>query len=135
MADVFTKRKRSEVMSKIRSHGNRDTELVLASLLRKHRIAGWRRHKPVFGRPDFVFPVQSVAVFVDGCFWHGCPRHYSKPKGNAKFWRTKLEQNRKRDRRVTRKLRRDGWRVIRIWEHQLRTPEALIRKIQSALSH
>ena len=82
MPDVFTKAKRSEVMSRIRGRGNKDTELALAKLLRRHRITGWRRNQPVFGKPDFVFPKLKLAVFVDGCFWHGCPKHASK--SNAK---------------------------------------------------
>ena len=73
MPDVFTKAKRSEVMSRIRGTGNKDTELALIILFRLHRIKGWRRHQPVFGKPDFVFPAVKVAVFVDGCFWHCCP--------------------------------------------------------------
>lgn len=131
--DVFSRKKRSEVMSKIRGSGNKETELVLASLFRKNRIRGWRRTVKMLGRPDFVFSAIRLTVFVDGCFWHGCPKHYSTPKGNAKFWKSKLEQNRNRDRKVTRKLRRDGWRVIRIWEHQLQTPERFIVKIKTLL--
>jgi DNA mismatch endonuclease (patch repair protein) len=70
-------------------------------------------------RPDFVFPSLKLAVFVDGCFWHGCPRHATKPKNNAAFWRKKLAANQARDRLVTRVLRSRGWRVLRIWEHEL----------------
>lgn len=73
----------------------------------------------MFGRPDFVFPAERVAVFVDGCFWHGCPRHYTAPAGHAAFWRRKLDANRTRDRLVTRTLTRAGWKVFRIWEHAL----------------
>lgn len=69
--------------------------------------------------PDFVFLKQRVAVFVDGCFWHACPKHATKPKNNAAFWRKKLAGNRRRDALVTRTLRRAGWRVVRVWEHQL----------------
>ncbi len=68
MADVFTKAKRSEVMSRIRGRGNKATELALAKLLRRHRITGWRRNQAVFGKPDFIFPKLKLAVFVDGCF-------------------------------------------------------------------
>ena len=119
MADIFTKAKRSEVMSRVRSRGNRSTELRLIAIFRSHGISGWRRNRPVFGRPDFVFPVERVAVFVDGCFWHGCPRHYTAPAGHAAFWRKKLVANRTRDRLVTRTLTRAGWKVLRIWEHAL----------------
>jgi DNA mismatch endonuclease (patch repair protein) len=134
MADVFTNSKRSEVMSRIRGRGNKDTELTLMKLLRTHSITGWRRHQPVFGKPDFVFPKLRVAVFVDGCFWHGCPQHGTRPKQNRKFWDTKLTRNRARDRQVTRKLRAEGWKVLRIWEHSLKIPESVIARIHRALA-
>jgi DNA mismatch endonuclease (patch repair protein) len=119
MADVFSKSKRSEVMSQIRSRGNQATELALAKLFRRHKITGWRRNQKVFGKPDFIFPKHKLAVFVDGCFWHGCPKHGTQPKGNAAFWRKKISRNQIRDRLVTRTLRKAGWRVLRIWEHEL----------------
>ena len=119
MADIFTKAKRSEVMSRIRGRGNKDTELALAKLFRRHKITGWRRNQKVFGKPDFVFPKLRLAVFVDGCFWHGCPKHATKPKSNRAFWQKKLAANRRRDALVTRRLWRAGWRVLRIWEHDL----------------
>lgn len=149
MPDVFTKSKRSEVVSRIRSRGNKDTELALAKLLRAHGITGWRRQvrvavegresrvegqpktrrpsprpssqrgEGVRVRPDFVFPKLRLAIFVDGCFWHGCPEHATRPKNNAAFWRAKLAGNKRRDALVTRALRRAGWRVVRIWEHEM----------------
>ena len=135
MADVFTKAKRSQVMSRIRGRGNKDTELALASIFRRHRISGWRRNQPVFGKPDFVFPKLKLAVFVDGCFWHSCPKHRTKPANNAAFWRKKLAANQARDRRVTRALRRMGWRVVRLWEHELRDIEQCLEKIRGKLIH
>ena len=161
MPDVFTKAKRSEVMSRIRSRGNKATELTLMRLLRAERITGWRRQveiriaargtrkdtsprpSPQRGeggafrvRPDFVFPKLRVAVFVDGCFWHVCPRHATKPRNNGAFWRMKLLANQTRDRLVTRTLRKDGWRVLRIWEHDLarRNRARVRRRIQNALT-
>ena len=135
MTDVFTKSKRSEVMSRIRGRGNKDTEVALAKLLRANGITGWRRHQPVFGKPDFIFRKVRLAVFVDGCFWHGCPRHASIPKSNGAFWRRKLAANKARDRLVTRTLRARGWHVLRIWEHELaRKNEArLMRRVRDAL--
>jgi DNA mismatch endonuclease (patch repair protein) len=121
MPDVFTKDKRSAVMSLIRGSGNRDTELRLISLLRQAQITGWRRKVPLFGKPDFVFPKQRIALFVDGCFWHrhaGCRFTYT-PKTRPEFWLPKFERNVARDRLVTRTLRKTGWRVLRIWECQL----------------
>ena len=131
MADIFTKRKRSAVMSAIRSRGNAATELRLIAIFRAHGITGWRRHRPVFGHPDFVFPALKLAVFVDGCFWHGYPIHGTRPKQNAAFWEKKFAANRTRDRLVTRTLRARGWLVVRIWEHELRRKQEgqLLRRI------
>ena len=117
--DVFTPEKRSAVMARIRGTGNKDTELRLIILMRAARITGWRRNSTLTGKPDFVFPKLRVAVFVDGCFWHGCPIHGTKPKQNAEFWLTKIARNQARDRLVNRTLRKAGWRVLRIWEHEL----------------
>ena len=119
MTDVFTKAKRSEVMSLIRGKGNKDTELRLIQFFRRQRITGWRRGWPIPGKPDFVFPKIKLVVFVDGCFWHGCSKHGTQPKNNGAFWFKKLTSNRVRDRLVTRTLRQQGWHVLRIWEHEL----------------
>ena len=136
MPDIFTKAKRSEVMSRIRSRGNKDTELALMQVFRAHGITGWRRHQAVFGKPDFVFPKLRLALFVDGCFWHACPLHTTKPRNNAAFWRKKFAANQTRDRLVTRTLRARGWRVLRIWEHDLarRSRARLLRRIRNALT-
>lgn len=119
MADIWTKSKRSEVMSLIRSQGNKATERRLVELFRAHRIIGWRRKQKLPGRPDFVFRQQHVCVFVDGCFWHGCPRCYRRPSSNRKYWDEKVKRNRVRDRKVRRHLRQNGWRVLSIWECDL----------------
>jgi DNA mismatch endonuclease (patch repair protein) len=84
-------------------------------------------------RPDFVFRKSQTAVFVDGCFWHGCPRHATRPKNNRAFWRRKLLANRIRDKLVTRTLRQTGWRVIRIWECALqKKPQSCVQRILRA---
>jgi len=133
--DVFTKAKRSQVMSRIRGRGNKDTELRLIALMRAHGITGWRRSSKLTGKPDFVFPRLKLAVFVDGCFWHGCPKHATQPKNNAAFWRKKIAANQARDRRVNRTLRARGWKVIRVWEHELtrRNERKLIRRLAAYL--
>jgi DNA mismatch endonuclease (patch repair protein) len=133
--DVFSKAKRSQVMAAIRPRGNRSTERFFAALLRCGRVSGWKLHcTDVTGRPDFYFPVRGIAIFVDGCFWHGCPRCFQAPRQNASFWAAKIGANRKRDRKITRALRREGIRVIRLWEHELenRTPrvQAVIKLLQ-----
>ncbi len=135
MADVFTKTKRSEVMSRIRGSGNKETELAMIKLFRRNKITGWRRHYPLFGKPDFTFPKSGVVVFVDGCFWHGCPKHSNMPVNNRAFWRRKLGSNKKRDRRVNRVLHLEGWRIIRIWEHELnKNPDRCIKRIIQSTS-
>lgn len=106
-------------MSKVRGAGNASTELRLITLFRAHGITGWRRKQPLVGKPDFVFPARRIALFVDGCFWHGCPIHATQPKQNAEFWREKIERNKARDRLVNRTLKAKGWRVMRVWEHEL----------------
>jgi DNA mismatch endonuclease, patch repair protein len=135
MPDVFTKEKRSEVMSRIKGKGNKDTELAMIQILRKHHISGWRRNQAVLGKPDFVFPKQKVALFVDGCFWHGCPlpKHSNMPKNNQEFWAKKLQGNKTRDKFVNRELRKMGWVVVRVWEHELSNPNRVAKRIFSAL--
>lgn len=136
MADVFSKKKRSQVMSRIRGRGNKATELVLRSLLRRSGISGWRRHQKLPGTPDFSFAAERVAVFVDGCFWHGCgPCSKGRmPASNAAYWLAKIQANRLRDRRKDRQLKKLGWKVVRIWEHTLeRRPENVVAKICLAL--
>lgn len=133
MTDVFTKEKRSEVMSRIKGKGNKDTELAMIQILRSNHISGWRRNQAVLGKPDFVFPKNKVALFVDGCFWHSCPKHSNMPKNNQGFWREKLQKNKDRDKFVTRELKKSGWKVIRVWEHELAKPENVARRILNFL--
>jgi DNA mismatch endonuclease (patch repair protein) len=177
-------------MSRIRSAGNRDTELRLIAVFRANGITGWRRgarikfqvprdkyqgnqrkedggmfqvpsskfhgnqsepggakakgpkakiqngSKKFQVKPDFVFPKLKLAVFVDGCFWHGCPRHFIQPRGNAAFWRKKIAANRTRDRLVNRMLRSMGWRVLRVWEHELalKNMSRLLRRIRRMIA-
>ncbi len=128
MADVFSRDKRSDVMSRIRGRGNLRTEGRLVDIFRRLRITGWRRHRPVFGRPDFIFERRRTALFVDGCFWHACPKHYSAPVQNASFWKRKRIGNQARDKLVNRTLRERGWRVLRIWEHELRGDTRRLQK-------
>ena len=130
MADIFTPKKRSWVMSRIRS---RDTKIEkkTAHLLRKNRLH-YRRFPKVFGSPDFAVE-KKVMVFCDGDFWHGY-RYSEKKKPPKKFWRDKIERNMERDRKVTRRLRADGWSVVRLWEHDIeKRPESCIRKIRKSL--
>jgi len=127
--------RRGQLMSRVRSTGNQTTEKRLASLLRREGIAGWRSHQPLEGRPDFLWSNAKVAVFVDGCFWHGhhCGKNIT-PKTNANAWREKIALNQARDRRATRILRERGWTVIRIWECRLtKEPARSVARIRRQL--
>jgi DNA mismatch endonuclease, patch repair protein len=117
-------------MAAVRSQGNTTTELPLAKLLWEAGIRGYRKHWPVAGKPDFAWPGRKVAVFVDGCFWHGCPCKYL-PRTNTAFWHDKIEANKRRDRRVVRSLRKDGWTVIRIKECAIRKSSTLARILRA----
>jgi len=134
MADIWSKQKRSEVMSLIRSRGNKATELRLIEIFREYGITGWRRNQPLLGKPDFTFRRERVVVFVDGCFWHGCPKCYKRPKSNRKFWDTKISNNRKRDLLVNRELRGAGWRVVRVWQHQLDSSARVAGRVRRYLA-
>jgi DNA mismatch endonuclease (patch repair protein) len=112
---------RSRHMSKIKGKGNRSTELRLRQALAGAGIRGWTQNdRRLKGCPDIVFGYAKLVLFVDGCFWHGCPTCGHLPNANGSFWRAKIEGNRDRDMRVTRSLRGRGYQVIRFWEHQLR---------------
>ena len=120
MTDIFDTEKRSEIMSHIKGSNNKSTEEKLIALFRTQNIKGWRRKYKVFGKPDFVFHKQKVAVFVDGCFWHGHDCRNTRPKQNKEFWQKKISRNMKHDGEVTRRLEKLGWMVLRIWECELK---------------
>lgn len=120
MADVFDSKKRSDIMSKVRSNNNKSTELALIKFFKENKITGWKRNYPVKGHPDFVFLDKKIAVFVDGCFWHGHDCRNTRPSDNAEYWQRKRERNIKHDKEVTAMFENRGWIVIRIWECELK---------------
>jgi DNA mismatch endonuclease, patch repair protein len=128
--DHVTKEARSKIMAAVRSRGNTTTEMPLAQLLCAAGLNGYRKHWPVAGKPDFAWPGRKIAVFVDGCFWHGCRCKYL-PRTNTEFWRSKIEKNMLRDRRVAEALRREGWKVIRIKECSVRKPSSIARIVKA----
>lgn len=127
------------VMSRVKSRGNKTTELTLLNELKKFGIKGWRRHltlRPDGLRitPDFVFKSFGVVVFVNGCFWHKCPLHGTIPSSNEVFWRDKLEKNVFRDKRNNKALKKQGWKVVTLWEHEVRRdPVRCVAKITKAI--
>lgn len=121
MADIFTKSKRSQIMAAIRGKGNRTTEWRLRSRMMQSGMKGWKvASNNVARKPDFLFERDRVAVFVDGCFWHGCSLCRNIPASNHSFWLKKIRSNKDRDTKVTRTLRKIGWRVVRFWEHEIK---------------
>jgi DNA mismatch endonuclease, patch repair protein len=131
----FGRMNRSELMKRVRSFGNKTTEIKAAKLLRQAGLTGWRRHLDLPGRPDFVWPAHRVALFIDGCFWHAhnCGKNIA-PKTNAGLWQEKLLRNRTRDRLVNKLLRESGWLVLRLWECKLRRePSDCVRSVMQAI--
>jgi DNA mismatch endonuclease (patch repair protein) len=131
---TFGKLTRSELMGRVRSKGNKTTENRFASILRKEGITGWRRHLPLPGNPDFVWRAAKLALFLDGCFWHGHACRNVSPKTNAALWRTKITKNKMRDRQINRRLRAGGWIVLRIWECRLaKVPDKCLLRVRNGL--
>ena len=135
MSDVFTKNERSDIMRSVKSKDTKSTEIRLKTIFIKHHITGWRKNYPVNGRPDYVFIKKRVAVFVDGCFWHGHDCRNTRPKDNADYWRAKRERNQKRDKEVSEMFMKRGWTVMRIWECKLNKKNEgfLIEKLRNVL--
>ncbi len=125
---------RSKNMRAIRSSQNLTTECRLVSLLRAERVRGWKLHPGhLTGKPDIVIASRRIAIFADGCFWHGCPRCGHIPKTNRAYWRAKIARNKRRDRKTTRQLKALGYRVVRIWECQLaKAPSRCVQRILGA---
>jgi len=126
---------RSRIMRSVKSKENLSTERRLRSALVRGGIRGWRvrpTHLP--GKPDFFFPLSRVAVFVDGCFWHGCPKCGHIPSNNRAYWAAKIKGNRLRDARNNTALDSMNVHVLRFWEHAIRdSPEQCIIRIRRAI--
>lgn len=134
MSDVFDKEKRSDIMRQVKSKKNKSTELRLIEIFKQNGIKGWKRNYPVNGHPDFVFLKQRIAIFVDGCFWHGHDCRNTRPADNHEYWQKKRERNIQRDCEVTALFEACGWTVLRIWECELKKNEiALLARINSYL--
>lgn len=106
-------------MKSVKSQGNKSTEVKLIKIFKEFKITGWRRNYTITGKPDFVFPQKKIALFTDGCFWHGHNCRNTKPKANKSYWENKIEKNQLRDQHVNKILTNKGWNVIRIWECEI----------------
>ena len=116
-------------MGRVRSTGNKSTECKFIEILKRKHLTGWRRRYQVFGKPDITFPDSKVAIFIDGCFWHDCPKHGQVPESNRDFWVKKINATKKRDKLVNKTIKNKEWKVLRIWECQLKDERILNRKI------
>jgi DNA mismatch endonuclease, patch repair protein len=115
--DVLSKKQRSYCMSRIKSK-NTSPENRLRDVLR----GLYFRFQPrIYGKPDFASKKNKIVIFVDGCFWHKCPLHFKKPKTNISFWKNKINQNLVRDAKINSILLKNGWKIVRIWEHELKS--------------
>ncbi|MDP3057461.1 MAG: very short patch repair endonuclease [bacterium] len=133
--DTFTKKKRSEVMSKIRSK-NTGIEKIIFRELRKRKIYFQRYYSKAIGHPDIALPKKKKAVFVDGDFWHGWRFAKTRKRLPKKYWQAKIENNIKRDKKNRAKLKREGWKVLRVWEHEIEKDlNLVIKKIIYFLSN
>ena len=123
--DQVSSNERSQIMKAVRSRGNRSTEARVGKMLWAAGFRGYRKHWPILGKPDFCWPGRKLTLFVDGCFWHVCPRCKKIPSSNEDYWSHKIARNRQRDRQVNRTLRKQGWTVLRIRECELKKPDYL----------
>ena len=117
--DTVSKKKRSEIMSHVKCRDSK-IEVKFRKELHKQGFRYLKNSKKYFGTPDLVLPKYKTVIFIDSCFWHGCKKHCKLPTTRPKFWKEKIERNRERDKEVNRHYRKCGWRVIRIWEHDLK---------------
>lgn len=130
MPDNLTPEDRLKTMRAVKGKGTR-LERRLSSILAGMRVKGWRKNvSDILGKPDIVFHAERLIIFIDGCFWHGCPICNRKlPETNKEYWERKIQRNVERAKIHNQKLAEDGWKVIRIWEHELRDPDARARII------
>ena len=136
MVDTVDRVTRSRIMRAIKSEGSLSTERRFGALLARSGISGWHFHVLLPGKPDIVFGKRKIAIFLDGCFWHGCFSCYRRPNSRRAYWDRKVQANRIRDKQITSQLTSQGWRVLRFWEHEVRDDsnrcmQLLLRKLNS----
>lgn len=110
----------NKTMQSVKGKGNKTTEMRFCASLSANRIRGWEKNNTkVLGKPDILFPTKKIAIFLDGCFWHGCPTCGHIPKKNNQFWKLKIDLNRRHDNYISLSLTEQGFRVLRFWEHEI----------------
>jgi len=123
--DKISPQKRSDVMSSVKSKGTKLENFFAQEMINQGVKFSQRNVTNLIGKPDFIFKRKKIAILIDSCFWHGCKKHLRLPASNQVYWTAKIARNRKKDRQVTKKLKEEGWLVLRIWEHSLRNPTKL----------
>lgn len=130
--DTVSKKKRSEIMSRIKSK-NTKLETDFRKELWRRGIRYRKSPKKYFGRPDIVVKKNKTVIFVDSCFWHGCKPHCRIPQANKKYWVAKIKRNVERDRKVTKHYQKIGWKVVRVWEHEIH--KSLAKTVNNVLKN
>ena len=133
MADKVSKEARSRIMASIRGRDTRP-EIAVRRILWRHGLRYRTHDRTILGRPDISNKRKRLAIFVDGCFWHGCPKCYREPETNRDFWRSKVDGNRRRREIVRDGLKRQGFRVIEIWEHEVDCPGVVMEKVNAGIA-
>lgn len=135
MGDAFSKEDRSAIMRSVKSKNTKSTELTMIKLFKENHITGWRHNYNVKGHPDFVFLNKKVAIFVDGCFWHGHDCRNTRPSENSEYWAKKRERNVRHDKEINILFQKRGWTVLRIWECELKKKNQAntLKRIKSVL--
>jgi len=118
MTDTVSKKKRSEIMSKIRSKDSK-IEIAFRKTLWSEGFRYSKNSSKYFGKPDLILKKYKIVIFLDSCFWHGCKKHCRMPATNKKYWTEKIERNKQRDKEVNKYYKRLGWKIFRIWEHEI----------------
>jgi len=133
--DVLNKKQRSYNMSRIKAK-NTKPEIILRKALFRNGLRGYRIHYSLYGKPDIVFTKYKLAIFMDGCFWHKCPKCFITPETRTDYWTEKIENNKKRDEIINQKLLSKGWLVLRFWEHQIEKElDKVLNDIKSKLKN
>lgn len=118
MTDIVSRKKRSEIMSRVKSK-NSKIEILFRKELWKRGFRYRKNSVKCFGKPDIVLPKYKTVIFLDSCFWHGCKKHCRLPSTRIKYWTKKIERNKKRDKEVSKYYKKQDWQIFRIWEHNL----------------
>lgn len=134
MADTFSQRKRSKIMSRVKSKDSA-IEIILRKGLWKSGFRYRKNSSQYLGKPDIILKKYKAVIFIDSCFWHGCPKHLRMPSSNQKYWETKIARNQERDKEINSYYGKNNWRIIRVWEHDiLKNPDRCVNKIGETLS-